>query len=189
MIEFTAMVFKDWLNWQRYYEQGTIIYIVLLGWFLYLLIAPYIYSINKIVGLVFVLLPGVYLLSSVALFMHESWHDYFQRIPNRILFLILSWTLFTDPQIFDLVHPSHHAKVNTYEDLEFHPLGRIDNRILRAIYNSMEILLGSIFVLALAGVRLAISPTTKKTYRFVRPVGVENLPKADITSLSGQYMM
>lgn len=160
------MLLKNWLNWQRYYEQGIILYLVLLCWFLYLLIVPYIYSLNQIVGLVFVLFPGVYLLSLIGFLMHESWHGYFQGIPNRIFFFILSWTLFTDPQIFDVVHPSHHAKVNTYEDLEFYPFGRINNRILRAIYNCMEILLGSIFTLAMAGIRLALFPKRNRTYRF-----------------------
>ena len=159
------MHFKNWINWQRYYEQGTIIYLVLPCWFLYLLVVPYFYSINKILGLIFILFLGVYLLSLIGWLMHESWHGYFQAIPNRIFFFILSWTLFTDPQIFEVVHPSHHAKVNSYEDLEFYPLGRIDNRILRAIYNCLEIFLGTIFVLAMAGIRLAILPKTKRTFR------------------------
>ncbi|MGB3508102.1 MAG: fatty acid desaturase [Microcoleaceae cyanobacterium] len=160
------MFLKKWINWQRYYEQGTIIYLVLLCWFLYLLVVPYIYSINKVFGIVFVLFPGVYLLSLIALFMHESWHGYFQGIPNRTLFFILSWIVFTDPQIFDLVHPSHHNKVNTYEDLEFHPFGKINNKIYRVIYNCMQILFGSLFLLVMSGIRLSISPKTTRHYRF-----------------------
>ncbi len=34
-----------------------------------------------------------------------------------------------------IVHPDHHFQVNTYNDIEFHPLAEIKNKQLRIIHN------------------------------------------------------
>ncbi|MBC2579208.1 hypothetical protein HGI79_02595 [Clostridium sp. DJ247] len=69
--------------------------------------------------------------------MHECWHKYVPEINNKVFYRIFSWCLLNDPQVYNLVHGIHHSKVNSWEDIEFHPLGKIKNSLLRRIYNLM----------------------------------------------------
>jgi hypothetical protein len=54
--------------------------------------------------------------------------------------------LVTDPQLYSLLHSSHHAEVNSWEDTEFHPFGNIKPRGRRIFANALEILLGMIYL-------------------------------------------
>ncbi|WP_445633454.1 Fatty acid desaturase domain-containing protein [Nostoc sp. DSM 114161] len=136
----------------------------LLIWLVYLFFLPYIYASLNIFSLLFMLFPGVYLLCLLAQFMHECWHEYLPRIDNKLFYLILSWIIFLDPQTFNIVHPFHHSQVNTYNDIEFHPLGEIKNKPLRIIYNLLEICLGNIFILIVASFQILQHPKLKQQY-------------------------
>jgi fatty acid desaturase len=111
------------------------------------------------------LFPGVFLFTWAGFLMHECWHKYVPNIPNRLYFNLFSWMLITDPQVYRLVHGDHHAEVNTYRDIEFHPLGRINNRILRSIYNLCEIVFGIAFLIICASFTVPRDVRYKKKYR------------------------
>lgn len=55
--------------------------------------------------------------------MHECWHGYVPNIPSKKFYNIFAYMLFTDPQIYRIVHAYHHGMVHSWEDTEFHPLG------------------------------------------------------------------
>jgi fatty acid desaturase len=96
--------------------------------------------------------------------MHETWHKYVPAIPNDRLYYILSWMLLTDPQIYKILHGFHHSQVNTWDDTEFHPFGRINNRMLRIIYNFFEIFLGIAFISLAAAMVLPHHPKYSKKH-------------------------
>ncbi len=120
-------------------------YFLVVAWPLYLFILPYVYARVNMFSILFMLFPGVYLFAWLLCLMHECWHKYTTNIPNDIFYNIFSYMLFTDPQLYRLIHGYHHSKVNTWDDTEFHPLGKINNVYLRRIYNFFEIALGVIF--------------------------------------------
>ncbi|BAZ50176.1 hypothetical protein NIES4103_27900 [Nostoc sp. NIES-4103] len=134
------------------------------AWLIYLLFVPYVYVQLKIFSLFFMIFPGVYLFCWLAVFMHECWHEYLPSIHNKFFYLLLSWMMFLDHQIFAIVHPFHHSQVNTYKDIEFHPVGEIKNHSLRVIYNFCEIFLGNIFTVILATYTIMHQPHLKKQY-------------------------
>jgi fatty acid desaturase len=78
--------------------------------------------------------------------MHECWHKYVPGVNNGFFYYAFSIMLLTDPQAYRLLHGFHHSLVNTYDDAEFHPFGRINNRFFRALYNITEIVLGIAFL-------------------------------------------
>ena len=82
-----------------------------------------------------------------------------------IFYNVFSYISLTDPQIYTLVHGFHHSKVNTWDDTEFHPLGKIKNVSLRRIYNLLEIILGVSFTFGLQMYILPRHPRYKKRYR------------------------
>ncbi|MBD2365388.1 fatty acid desaturase [Anabaena minutissima FACHB-250] len=139
--------------------------VALSAWFFYLFFIPYIYASLKIFSILFIVFPGVYLLYWLVLFMHECWHNYIPRVNNKIFYLILSWMIFIDPQIFDIVHPYHHHLVNTYDDIEFYPFGEIKNRLLRIVNNFFEIFLGSSFMYVITTLAILRHPKLQKHYR------------------------
>jgi fatty acid desaturase len=140
-------------------------YFLVVAWPLYLFILPYVYARFKLLSLVFMLFPGVYLFTWLLCLMHECWHKYTPNIPNDIFYNIFSYMLFTDPQLYRLVHGHHHSKVNTWDDTEFHPLGKINNIHLRRIYNILEIALGVIFTFGIIMYILPRHPNYKKKYK------------------------
>jgi fatty acid desaturase len=73
--------------------------------------------------------------------------------------------LLTDPQLYRLVHGHHHSKVNTWDDTELHPLGKINNIHLRRIYNFLEIALGVIFTFGIIMHLLPKHPNYKAKYK------------------------
>ncbi len=44
--------------------------------------------------------------------------------------------------MYRLVHGTHHAHVNSYNDREFHPLGEIKNKFLKKVYTVFELVFG-----------------------------------------------
>lgn len=142
-------------------EKTKVLLIALALFITYLICLPYIFSTTKALSFIYMIFPGVYLFSWLAFLMHECWHEYFPKPFNQYFYIIYSWMLFTDPQIFDIIHPTHHHNVNTYDDIEFHPLGKIENRLLRIFYNFLEILLGTAFTITIAGLRISRNPKFK----------------------------
>ena len=98
--------------------------------------------------------------------MHESWHKYVPNIPNNFFYYTFSWMLLTDPQIYKMLHGGHHMNVNSWEDKEFHPLGKIKNSVLRRVYNYLEIILGTVFIVMVTSVTIPFNSKYKAKYRF-----------------------
>lgn len=141
-------------------------YFLAIAWPLYIFFLPYVYAQFGWLALLFIIFPGTYLFTWLACLMHECWHGYMPNLPNRTFYNIFSLMLFTDPQVFQLTHPWHHAKVHTYRDIEFHPLGKIENKSLRIIYNWLEIFVGSVFIYTVTNISLAQHPDFKDKYSY-----------------------
>lgn len=139
-------------------------YVALIAWPAYLVVLPYVFVQWGALSLLFMLFPGVYLFTWLGLLIHECWHKYIPNVPNDFFRNIFSWMLITEPQVYNIVHSSHHTHVHTYQDMEFHPAGRIENRRRRRIYNAMEIFMGSGFVLLVTGVKVSKHPELQKKY-------------------------
>lgn len=117
-------------------------YFVLFAWPLYLISLFYIYSQIGLWSIAYMIFPGIYLFSWLGYLMHECWHKYVPGVNNGFFYYAFSIMLLTDPQVYRILHGFHHSMVNTYDDNEFHPFGRINNRFLRALHNTVEIILG-----------------------------------------------
>jgi fatty acid desaturase len=141
-------------------------YFVTAAWPLYLLALPLIFSKIGFVSILFMIFPGVFLFTWVGFLMHESWHKYVPNVANNFFYNVLSWMLITDPQLYKMLHGGHHMNVNSWQDREFHPLGKITNPFLRKIYNYFEIILGIIFVVAVSSITIPFNSQYKAKYRF-----------------------
>jgi fatty acid desaturase len=141
-------------------------YVAVVTWPLYLLLLPGVWARLGLFSLLFMVFPGLYLFTWVGYSMHECWHKYVPNVPNALLYNLYSWELLTDPQLYRLTHGLHHSQVNTYDDMEFHPLGRIASRSWRILYNALEILLGVLFLVLAATVAVPRHPRIGKRYRF-----------------------
>ncbi len=130
-------------------KQAPKFYFTAIAWPIYIFLIPFVFAKSKPLSIIFMLFPGVYLYTWMACLMHECWHKYVPNIPNNAFYNLFSYMLLTDPQIYRLLHGGHHAKVNTWDDTEFHPLGRISNTLSRRLYNFLEIVIGVIFIFGL----------------------------------------
>ena len=140
-------------------------YACLLAWPLYLFLIPYVFHLLRWWSLFFMIFPGAWLFAWVAYLMHESWHKYVPGMPSDLFYYLFSFMLITDPQVYRLVHGSHHAEVHTWKDTEFHPWGKIEPKVLRRLYNLMEIVFGSIFLQLVTTLRLLSQPRDEKPFR------------------------
>ena len=147
-------------------KQSWKFYFVAAAWPVYLLLIPFVFSRSVPAALVLMIFPGVYLFTWVGFLMHETWHKYVPTMPNDFFYTLLSWMLLTDPQIYKMLHGTHHAGVNSWEDREFHPLGKIPSPILRRIYNFLEIALGIGFISVVSSLMVPFNPQFKSKYRF-----------------------
>jgi len=118
---------------------------VMVTWPVFLVLLPLVYEKNQLAAMIFIVFPGTWLFTWLALLMHESWHKYVPGLPNRGIFHVFGWMLLIDPQIYHLAHISHHKDVNSYRDIEFYPFGQIHNRNIRRLYHLLQIFLGGIF--------------------------------------------
>lgn len=142
---------RHWLDWQKYYERGWVVPLGILAWAAYFFVVPLVWSQHWLAGMLFMLFPGVFVSNLLIYFQHECWHNYFDTGWNRRLFVALCTILFVQVHLYDIGHRTHHAKVNTYEDLELYPIGKIENRALRILCNCLSIVFGSVFLVALGG--------------------------------------
>ncbi|HEG44620.1 MAG TPA: hypothetical protein ENH94_11295 [Phycisphaerales bacterium] len=157
--------YKDVISEEMIRSQAWKYYFLAMAWPLYLFVIPYVYVRFKLLSFVFMLFPGVYLFTWLLCLMHECWHKYTPCIANEQFYDVFSYMLFTDPQLYRLVHGHHHSKVNTWEDTEFHPLGKINNRYLQRAYNFLEIVLGIIFTFGIVMHILPKHPRYKAKYK------------------------
>ncbi|MHC5061323.1 MAG: fatty acid desaturase [Planctomycetota bacterium] len=125
------------------------LYFVAIAYPLYLFFLPGLFSKNILLSLAYMIFPGVYIATWMACLMHECWHNYVPAISKNFFYNTFSFMLIMDPFIYRLVHGHHHSKVNTYDDIEFHPMGEIQNLWLRRVYNLSEIIFGVIYTFSL----------------------------------------
>ena len=141
-------------------------YFVAVAWPLYLLFLPLVFNKVGFYSILLMIFPGVFLFTWVGYLMHESWHKYVPNVPNSFFFNVLSWMLLTDPQIYKMLHGGHHMNVNSWDDRELHPLGKISNPILRKIYNYFEVILGIVFLVAVSSLAIPFNSKYKGKYHF-----------------------
>ncbi len=139
----------EYISDRRLRREAPKYYLVGVAWPVYVFFLPFVWSVSKLLCVFYLLFAGAYLYNEMAQLMHECWHKYTPNINNNFFYTLYSYFLVTDPQMYRLVHGYHHSKVNTWDDTEFHPLGRINNTFLRRAYNFVEIVFGFIFILAL----------------------------------------
>jgi fatty acid desaturase len=140
-------------------------YAAVAAWPAYLVLIPWAFARLGVWSLPLLVFPGSYLFAWNGYLMHESWHKLVPGLPNELLFTVYSWMLLTDPQLYRLLHGLHHSEVNTWADLEFHPVGEIRGRGWTRLYNAAEIVLGSIFVQIVTTVVVPRDPRYRVKYR------------------------
>jgi len=97
--------------------------------------------------------------------MHECWHHYVPNVPNNFLYRIFSWLLLTDPQVYHLLHGSHHSQVNSWADLEFHPFGEIKSRPWLILLNISELVFGIAALVILQTLMMTNNPHFRGKFR------------------------
>jgi fatty acid desaturase len=141
-------------------------YLVLALWPVYLFLLPPIFAYSIWLALLYMIFPGLYIFTWVGYLMHESWHKYLPNVSNRFFYNAFALMLLSDPQLYNIVHSTHHGQVNTYEDAEFHPLGEIKSRMLRILTNWLEVVFGTAFLVMAANVTVPRNPLFAKKYRW-----------------------
>jgi fatty acid desaturase len=154
-----------WIEPEEVQRQRWKFYTAALAWPAYLLLVPWAFAELGLPALALAVFPGAYLFAWIGYLMHEAWHRLVPGLPNELLFTVYSWMLVTDPQVYRLVHGLHHSEVNTWDDVEFHPLGEIRSRPLRVLYNAAEILLGAVFVQMVTSIVVSRRDTFSDRYR------------------------
>ncbi len=141
-------------------------YLVLFLWPVYLFLLPPVFNFNLGLGILYMVFPGLYLFTWVGFLMHESWHKYLPNVSNRFFYNAFALMILTDPQLYNILHSSHHGQVNTYEDAEFHPLGKIESRAVRIVHNWLEVVFGIAFLVVAANLTVPRNPVYAKKYRW-----------------------
>ena len=128
-------------------RQAIYFYIVPVAWCLFLLLLPAIFAFNRWAGVVSMVFPGLWLFTWLGYLMHECWHKYVPNINNRLWYTINSLLILTDPQVYSIIHGTHHSGVHTWGDIEFHPFGNVKSRTLRIVVSLAEIGFGVAFMM------------------------------------------
>jgi fatty acid desaturase len=134
---------------KRWLDRGGCAYLCLVCWFAYYVLIPSAFAEPVWLGAALACLVAPFIGVWAIYLMHECWHRYFEGIDNRKLFLAFCALLFTQPGAYGHGHRTHHRHVNTYDDLEIHPAGRIASRRGRIVFFTGSSLLGSLFLLPL----------------------------------------
>ncbi len=121
-------------------------YFVMLAWPAFIFVFPWALAHLKFFAIVPLAFPGLYLFTWAGYLMHESWHNYVPNVPNHFFYNLFSLMLITDPQVYKMLHGHHHMEVNSWEDGEFHPAGKIERTARRRLYNFFEIAGGVAFL-------------------------------------------
>ena len=150
----------------RVRQQAIFFYAVLILWPVYLFLLPKVFlSIGGWV-ILYLIFPGLYLFTWLGYLMHESWHKYVPNVNLRFFYNTFALMILSDPQLYSMLHSTHHGQVNTYNDAEFHPAGEIRSRGLRILYNWLEVLLGVAFLVVVATFSIPRDPRFSKKYKF-----------------------
>ena len=134
-------------------------------WPVWLFVLPGLWSFSPWLGLVWIVFPGIWCYCWLGVLMHEASHGYFPSLNNRLAYKILSLNLFMDPQVFLATHATHHVAVNTWDDRQIHPLGKIENRAVRRVFTWLEILLGDIYFIVAGTFAMWRDPALRRHYR------------------------
>ncbi len=141
-------------------------YLVLILWPVYLFLLPAVFVYGRWWVLLFMIFPGLYLFTWVGYLMHESWHRYVPTVNNQFFYKVFALMILTDPQLYSMIHSTHHVQIHTYQDAEFHPLGDIKSRVWRTIYNCLEVVLGVAFLEVVASITVPRDVRFSRIYRF-----------------------
>lgn len=140
-------------------------HLVLIAWPLYLMVAPGVIHACGPWGLLLIAVPGAFLFNCLCLLHHESWHRYVPGFPNQVFFHVSGWMLFCDPQLFRLIHGHHHTRVSSWRDVEVHPFGYIESRGLRILNNTLEIVVGMLYILLGWYINVPRHPLYRRRFR------------------------
>lgn len=143
-------------------------YFVLAAWPAFLFLIPLAVGKWGWLSAPLFLFPGLFLFTWTGYLMHECWHKYVPSIPSKLFYNLYASMLLTDPQVYNLIHGSHHAQVNSWDDVEFHPAGKIKSRALRSFHNIVEIALGILFLTVMAMAVVPGHPAYKDKFSRVR---------------------
>ena len=121
-------------------------YFVMLAWPAFVFAFPLALARLKFFAIVPLVFPGLYLFTWVGYLMHESWHSYVPNVANPFFYNLFSLMLLTDPQVYKMLHGHHHMEVNSWDDREFHPAGKIESSAWRRLHNFFEIAGGVAFL-------------------------------------------
>jgi hypothetical protein len=141
-------------------------YLVLFLWPVYLFFLPAVMASIGGWGILYMVFPGLYLFTWAGYLMHESWHKFVPNVNSRFFYNAFALMLLSDPQLYNLLHRTHHGFVNSYQDAEFHPLGEIRSRLLRILSNWLEVVFGIAYLVVAASVMLPRDPRFKGKYKF-----------------------
>lgn len=125
-------------------------YFVMLAWPAFVFVFPWALAHLKFFAIFPLVFPGLYLFTWVGYLMHESWHSYVPNVANSFFYSLFSLMLITDPQVYKMLHGHHHMEVNSWDDREFHPAGRIEKVALRRVHNFLEIAGGVAFLVVVS---------------------------------------
>ncbi len=188
----------EYISQAQIRSQAWKFYFVAVAWPIYIFLLPSLYASYRPWSIAFMIFPGVYLFTWMSCLMHECWHKYVPNINNDAFYYLLSYMLVTDPQMYKILHGHHHSQVNTYEDVEFHPLGRIKNLTLKKIHNLLEIIFGVIWTFGLHMFIVPRHPKYKAKFRESRRIvaialwfifyGTLGVASAKVFSLKGSQV-
>jgi hypothetical protein len=140
-------------------------FLALFLWPLYLFVLPAIFYSCGYWTVLPMIFPGLFLFTWMGFLMHESWHKYVPNVNSGFFYTVFSLMLLSDPQLYNIIHKTHHGEVHSYNDAEFHPLGEIKSRGLRVLYSWLEVVFGIAFLVAAASLTVPRDPRFAGTYR------------------------
>ena len=149
----------------RIRNQAVFFYLAPAAWIMYLFLLPSLFASNRMIAVLYMIFPGLFLFTWIGYLMHECWHQYVPNVNNRLMYHLLALMILTDPQLYHLIHGSHHSQVHTWNDSEFHPVGEIKSKGWRIVYNWFEFLFGVSFLMAVASVTVPRDPRFSGKYR------------------------
>jgi fatty acid desaturase len=140
-------------------------YLVMILWPAYLLFLPPVFVHLGGWVILYMIFPGLYIFTWTGYLMHESWHKFVPNVNNSFFYHLFALMILSDPQVYHIIHGSHHAQVNSYADAEFHPLGEIKPRGLRILCHWLEAVFGVAFLVGVASLTVPRDPRFAKKYR------------------------
>ena len=145
--------------------QAIYFYFAPAAWVLFLFWLPVVFAFDRWAGIVCMVFPGLWLFTWLGYLMHECWHKYVPNINNRLFYNINALLILTDPQLYSIIHGTHHSGVHTWGDIEFHPFGEVGSRPLRIALNLCEIVFGVAFMMVAGSAVVPADERFREKYR------------------------